>query len=156
MSDSDNKKHVNLAHARVDYQKKVMKKIQGDDKCPFCLEHLMQYHTEPILLETEYWVLTKNFAPYKGTKHHYLLITKKHCVGFWELPDEAKIDLFNILDQVRQQDAMKGGTLVMRWGDTEYTGASVVHLHAQLVVGTSREEGTQPILTALGYQVKEA
>ena len=54
---------------------------------------------------------------------------------------------------IREKENFLGGTIVMRWGDTERTGATVTHLHAQLVVGASREEGGKPILTALGYQV---
>jgi diadenosine tetraphosphate (Ap4A) HIT family hydrolase len=153
---SDDTTHVNMAHARVEHQRETMEQIQEDDTCPFCREHLMKYHTKPLLYESEHWILTENFAPYEGTKHHYLLIAQKHCEGFWELSPEAKVDLFDVLDRVRKDDKMKGGTLVMRWGDTDHTGASVTHLHAQLVVGASRKEGGEPILTALGYKVPDA
>lgn len=149
---SEDTKHVNMAHARVEHQRQVMEQIKKDDACPFCRKNLMQYHTKPILYESKHWILTENFAPYEGTKHHYLLIAQKHCEGFWELSNEAKIDLFDILDQVRQANDMQGGTILMRWGDTEYTGATVTHLHAQLIVGVSRKEGDEKILTSLGYK----
>ena len=145
-------KYVNPAHAREEFQMQVMERIMQDDRCPFCREHLMEYHTEPIILETEHWILTKNFAPYKGADIHLLLITKQHCTGFWELSDEAKVDLFSVLESARTQNHMPGGTLVMRWGDTEYTRASVVHLHAHLIVGTDRSHGTGDIPISLGYQ----
>jgi len=151
---TDNKKHVNLDHARQSHQIAVMKQIVADDKCPFCMENLMQYHTNPILEESAHWILTENFAPYDGTKKHYLLISKKHCVGFWELSPEAQVNLFEMFNHVRIDDAMAGGTIVMRWGDTEYNSATVTHLHAQLIFGASREEGGEKILTALGYKSK--
>lgn len=154
--EKDEKKHVNLDHARVAHQIEIMKRIIADDKCPFCLENLMQYHTKPILSESKHWILTENFAPYEGTKKHYLLITKKHCVGFWELPQEAQIDLFAIFNDIRKKDTMQGGTIVMRWGDTEYNSATVTHLHAQLIFGAHRKEGGEKILTALGYKVPKS
>jgi len=153
--EKNEKEHVNLDHARVPHQVETMKRIVADDRCPFCKENLFTYHTKPILHESEHWILTENFAPYEGTKKHYLLIAQKHCTGFWELSDEAKLDFFAILNTVRENESFLGGTIVMRWGDTERTGASVTHLHAQLVIGASREEGGAPILTALGYKVPQ-
>lgn len=149
----NDKEHVNIDHARVPHQIEVMQRIIAEGKCPFCRENLMEYHTNPILHENEHWILTENFAPYEGARKHYLLIAKKHCVGFWELSNEAKLDFFSILEVVRTQDEMKGGSIVMRFGDTEYTSATVTHLHAQLITGASREEGTEKILTALGYKM---
>lgn len=152
MADTD-KTHVNLDHARVAHQIEVMKRIIADGKCPFCRDNLLEYHTKPLLFENEYWILTENFAPYEGARKHYLLITQEHCVGFWELSDEAKLSLFSILDMVREKDAIEGGSIVMRFGDTEYTSGTVTHLHAQLITGASREAGTEKILTALGYKM---
>jgi diadenosine tetraphosphate (Ap4A) HIT family hydrolase len=149
----NDKEHVNLDHARVPHQIETMQRIVADNKCPFCRENLLQYHTKPILHESEHWILTENFAPYEGTKHHFLLIAQKHCVGFWELSKEAQVDFFDVLDMVRKEHDLQGGTIIMRWGDTERTSASVTHLHAQLVIGATREEGGDKILTALGYKV---
>ncbi len=147
--------HVNLAHAREIHQKQTMERIVRDGVCPFCREHLETYHTKPILAEDEHWVLTENFAPYKGARHHFLLVAKHHCIGFWELTNEAKLAFFLMLDKAREIAQATGGALIMRWGDTDYTGASVSHLHAQLVIGVSRNEGNVPILTSLGYQVPQ-
>jgi diadenosine tetraphosphate (Ap4A) HIT family hydrolase len=129
-----------------------MERIVQDGVCPFCREHLETYHTKPIIAEDEHWVLTTNFAPYEGARHHFLLIAKQHCVGFWELSPPAVLSFFAMLNQARVAAAAPGGALIMRWGDTEYTGASVAHLHAQLVIGAPREEGGEPILTSLGYK----
>lgn len=147
--------YVNMAHAREAYQRETMERITKDGVCPFCREYLMEYHTEPILHETPHWVLTKNFAPYKGALHHLLFIAQVHCTAPWELQEEAWADLQKVLAWAREKFALPGGTLLMRWGDSEYTGASVVHLHAQLISGVSRTEGDGPILTSLGYQLKE-
>lgn len=149
---TDDTKHVNMAHARMPHQRDTMAQIVRDGVCPFCREHLETYHTKPILHETEHWVLTENFAPYEGARVHLLLVAKQHCTLPAELAPAAWLDLQTVLEYVRTTYDMPGATFVMRWGDTDYTGASVSHLHAQLVHGYDRKQGGKPILTALGYQ----
>jgi len=156
MSTQNDKEYVNLDHARKEHQIEIMKRIVADGLCPFCRENLMQYHTNPILFENEHWILTENFAPYDGTRKHYLIIAQKHSVTPWELTEEAQKNLFEIMQNVWAQDDMKGATLVMRYGDTEYTSATVTHLHAQIIVGASRTEGEGKILTGLGYKLKRS
>jgi diadenosine tetraphosphate (Ap4A) HIT family hydrolase len=48
-----------------------------------------------------------------------------------------------------------GGTLMIRSGETRFTGATVNHLHAHLIVGGPREEGNQPITAVLGFNNKK-
>jgi diadenosine tetraphosphate (Ap4A) HIT family hydrolase len=144
--------HVNLAHVREEHQKEVMERIVQDGLCPFCRENLEKYHTKPILFENAGWVVTENFAPYSGSVHHFLLVAREHCTTPMELPEESWALLRSTLAQLKDEHGLEGGTLLLRWGDTDRTGASVAHLHAQLVVGVSREENDTPILTSLGYQ----
>ena len=47
---------------------------------------------------------------------------------------------------------IQGATLVMRSGSTEYTGATVRHLHAQIIVGQKRKETYVPITAVAGYK----
>lgn len=152
---NDDTTHVNLAHAREKHQRDVMKQIQKDNVCPFCHERLMQYHTKPILHETEHWIVTTNFASYKGSKYHFLLIAQMHCEYSSDLSDAAKLDFFAVQDWIKHTYDVKGGSTLMRWGDSEYTGASVTHLHAHLVVGAPRTKDGEFILTALAYKVEE-
>jgi len=149
---SKDTEHVNLAHARAKHQRETMERIIRDGVCPFCRENFEKYHTKPILHETDHWVLTDNFAPYEGAKVHLLLVAKQHCTLPGELAQEAWLDLQSMLEYIRRTYEMPGATVVMRWGDTNFTAASVAHLHAQLVHGSNRKEGGEPILTALGYQ----
>jgi galactose-1-phosphate uridylyltransferase len=148
--------HVNLAHAREPHQRATMERIVQDGVCPFCREHLGTYHTKPILRETAHWLVTENFAPYSGARCHLLFISATHATAPWELSDAAWTDLRQALAWVRETFELPGGTFLMRWGDTDYTGSSVTHLHAQLVSGAPRAEGREPILTALGYKGSDA
>jgi len=55
----------------------VISQIQKDGVCPFCPEQLKNYHKNPIIEETESWLVTNNMYPYKNAKHHILFIHKK-------------------------------------------------------------------------------
>jgi diadenosine tetraphosphate (Ap4A) HIT family hydrolase len=149
---TDDTKHVNLAHARADHQRTVMERIIKDDQCPFCPENLARYHTRPILKESKHWILTENFSPYKGSATHWLLIPKEHCTSPDELSPDAWMNLQIMFAYARAQLTEPGGVLIMRWGDSDYTGASVTHLHAQLVTGAKRAEDREPLTTWIGYQ----
>ena len=147
---------VNLAHARTPFQSTIMKRIVRDKVCPFCMEHFLKYHTKPIIKEGKYWVLTENFEPYKGSKHHLLAVTKKHVQHFDKLSPEAQAEVFKLFGDEARKRGIKGGALFMRFGDTEYTGGTVEHLHAQLVSGGKRGKGKEPLITYLGYSTKKA
>lgn len=148
------KRTVNLAHARTSFQRTVMKQIVRDKVCPFCMEHFLKYHTKPIIREGRYWVLTENFEPSKGSKHHLLAVSKKHVRHFKELPPAAQSELFKLFGDELHKRKIPGGTLFMRFGDTDYTGGTVEHLHAQLVSGDKRGKNKEPLITYLGYSMR--
>jgi diadenosine tetraphosphate (Ap4A) HIT family hydrolase len=145
------KKIINLKHARTTFQKKVMERIARDNVCPFCQEHFLKYHTKPIITEGQYWLLTENFQPYKGSKHHILLVSKKHVTHFNQLKSGAFLELFLLLEKELKKRKIDGGTILMRFGNTDYTGGTVEHLHAQLVSGQKRSSKRELILTLIGY-----
>ncbi len=145
---------VNLSHARTAFQRDVMKKIVRDKVCPFCMEHFLKYHTKPIITEGKYWVLTENFEPYKGSKHHLLAVAKKHVTHFEELSPAAHAELFKLFRDEARKRKIVGGALFIRFGDTDYTGGTVEHLHAQLVSGGKRGKGKEPLITYLGYSAR--
>lgn len=111
---------------------KTIQKIAGEGICPFCKENLTKYHDLPVE-EKKYWLVTDNKWPYKPSKNHRLIIHKEHATHIRELTNEAWTELREILQLECASRAVEGGTLVIRFGDTHYTGASVVHLHAHLV-----------------------
>jgi len=144
--------HVNLNHTRGDRQKKVMERIQNDGVCPFCREHLAKYHTKPIIQEGVWWILTENFEPYDGAKIHLLAICTEHVESIEELPGEAYAELLKLFSEFTRKNKIPGGTILLRFGDTDMTGATVSHLHAQLIVGCSRKNSEEKIRTKIGYK----
>lgn len=133
MSSTKNK-HVDLDNARLDDQRQVMKDIISADHCPFCAEHLMRYHQQPILKETTFWTLTTNQWPYANTKLHLLAIYKPHATTLSELDPAAGAELFSLLQWIEQSYQVPGGGWAMRFGDTNYSAGTVNHLHVQFLV----------------------
>jgi ATP adenylyltransferase len=121
----------------------VIKKIAKDGVCPFCIEHLSKYHPNP-LDEREYWFVTDNAYPYKPKKHHKLLISKVHIEHYTQLSKPMLDELQEIVRELNVNLGIEGGTFVMRYGTTKYTGASVTHLHAHLFQSDPDGENYDP------------
>jgi len=144
---------LNHESARTEEQKKLMAQIEKDGVCPFCAEHFKKYHPKPIIKETDYWFLTTNMSPYEGTKHHFLFVYKPaHINTFNAITSEAAQDLFALLAWVTKTYAVEGGSFFMRFGDTQYTGGSVAHLHAQLIAGQKQSDNTEALKVKLGWK----
>ena len=97
-----------------------------------------------------FWTLTDNMYPYKGAKHHLLFIHKKHITRIDEIGKDAWLEFHSLLAYIVKERSIPGGTFFMRFGDTRYTGASVAHLHAQLVSSNPDDEAYGPLLARVG------
>lgn len=128
----------------------VISQIQKDGVCPFCPEQLSKYHKNPIIEETKHWLVTNNMYPYKNAKHHILLIHKEHIGTIQEISPAAWTDLQEIFLRAIERSKIPGGTLVLRFGDTKFTGASVTHLHANIVSSDPDNPEYTPMLARIG------
>jgi diadenosine tetraphosphate (Ap4A) HIT family hydrolase len=145
---------VNVTNARSEEYANELRRIQADKVCPFCEEHLLTYHKKPIIATGAHWVLTENDYPYDGAVHHLLIISRKHVEHFEEISSEAQQELFALFTQEVRERGIKGGTILMRFGETNYTGGSVSHLHAQLITGTEKGDDTEALITSIGNKKK--
>ena len=144
---------VNLANTRQrpgTIYKNIISKIREDGVCPFCPQYLKKYHKRPIIKTSQHWILTENMYPYQGTTHHLLFIHKKHIEHIAELSPAAWQELSRLAAWVTKKRAIKGGALVMRFGNTAYTGASVSHLHAGIIAGPGERTKHTPIMFRVG------
>ncbi len=145
-----NKSGLDLKNARRKKQIEVMKKIIADGICPFCHDFSDKikpaYHSNPILAETDHWVASRNAWPYEKTKEHLILVIKRHILIPEEMTNEEALDFWKIIKEVKEKLSIKHSTLLMRSDSTGKTGATVQHLHAQLIVSG----GEGPIITAIG------
>ncbi len=132
--------NVDPSNARNEDYKKAMDEIITTNDCPLCPP--MKWHPNPIIRDNGLWLLTKNGFPYKDTEHHLLLISKRHIEELAEITDEEAQSVFSLAKWATREFNIKGGGLTMRFGDTLYTGATVKHLHAHLIVPELSKEIT--------------
>ena len=155
-NNSPKKVYVNLHHARTKEQITVMSKIVLDGVCPFCPENIKKYHSKPIIKNGKRWILTENMSPYEGTKYHFLLISKRHFTMPGDINSEEAADLFKIISWLTSKYKISGGTIILRFGNPDMTGATVDHLHFHVVVGNSsrQDPGAIGIKKKIGYMKK--
>jgi len=134
MSKADGKKPVvNPRFARSGEYADVIAQIEQEGKCPFCPENF-KYHKNPILKEDGSWFITESSWPYENIEHHFIIIGKEHKEDFSELSQGDMVSVYSLVKWVIGEFGLKGGALTHRFGETEITGASVCHLHFQLIV----------------------
>jgi diadenosine tetraphosphate (Ap4A) HIT family hydrolase len=146
------RKILDLKSARRADQLQQMEEIIKDGVCPFCPKHLEKYHQEPTIKESRYWILTKNDYPYEGSKYHFLIIHKKHIDSIEKISSDASADLIKIISWANKKFNIRGGSFFMRFGDMEYNGSSVSHLHAHLITGIKRNKNTESLKVKLAYK----
>lgn len=135
---------------RDDYQK-VLEQIIAEGQCPFCEQHLMRHHREPILWKSSHWIVTRNAWPYVGTSNHFLLIAREHVERIEDMSREAQAAFFDEYARIIDEFSLIGATVLWRSGSSEMTGASVHHLHAQIVVGHPRTSQSEAITALVGF-----
>jgi diadenosine tetraphosphate (Ap4A) HIT family hydrolase len=131
---------------------KVISDIAEHGVCPFCPEHLAKYHKNPIA-EKKYWLVTDNMYPNKPSRHHILIIHKGHISHINELSPAAWSELHAILSSETSARKISGGTFLMRFGETRFTGASVSHLHAHIIQSDPDDpsyDAVKGLLTRIG------
>lgn len=129
----------------------ALKKIIADGVCPFCHDFVDKvkpaYHPNPILVENDSWIVTRNAWPYDNTKEHLILVIKRHILNPEEMTKEEILDLWDAIKEVKKMLDISHSTLLMRSSEsTGKTGATVQHLHAQLIM--SSDDGI--VLTRVG------
>ena len=124
---------------------KVLQKIEQEGICPFCEENFLIHHPKKILFKTKYWIVTTNGWPYKATKNHFLMVYRPgHLCHIEELSKKAFEDMLSISQRLTKEKKIKGGTLMMRFGTSHHTGASVEHLHFHLIQPDKRSKDYDP------------
>ncbi len=127
------KKVVDLKYAKSKEYKKTLEAIEETAKCPFCKENF-KYHKKKILRKEKSWFITESSWPYKNSKFHFLIISKKHKEEFSDLKTSDFKIVSNLANWAIKKYKIKGGALSLRFGNTKYTGASVCHLHFHFIV----------------------
>jgi diadenosine tetraphosphate (Ap4A) HIT family hydrolase len=138
------KKFVNLKNARKGDYEKVISEILKTGKCPFCPE-TFKYHKKPIFKKRGNWFLTDNSWPYKNARIHLMIIGKKHKENLSELNQKDLKEVYFLANWAIKKYNIKGGALTIRFGETDFTGASVNHLHFHIISPKSKKAVNFPI-----------
>ncbi len=149
VSNGVKKKVVDPSFAKGKKYHGVLKEIEGEGVCPFCPE-TFKWHTKPILQRHGNWLITENFNPYTNAAYHFIVVGKQHKeqLGEMTLSDWAEINW--LLLWAIKKYKLKGGGVTMRFGATEYTGATVCHLHAHLIVPKRVRGKTKAVYFPIG------
>ncbi|MEN9558066.1 MAG: hypothetical protein RL141_435 [Candidatus Parcubacteria bacterium] len=131
------KKVVDPRFAKGKEYRAVINKIAGEAKCPFCPDNF-RYHKNPILKRHGSWFLTRSSWPYPHTQEHFLIMGTKHKELLAELSGADWKSLAALAAYAVKTFKLPGGAIAMRFGETAYTGATVCHLHAHLIVPKKR------------------
>lgn len=116
----------------------VLNIIDKTEKCPFCPDNF-KYHEKPIILEYNDWIATENSWPYKAAEYHFIFISKEHKINFSDITSKDFEALQYLINFVIEKYGINGGGVCMRFGDQTYTGATVQHIHAHLIVPKIQE-----------------
>lgn len=140
------KRVVNIKYAKGkgEYEE-VIRSIENEGKCPFCPENF-KYHKKKVLRKKGNWFVTDNTWPYKNARIHLLIIGVKHKEKFEELTIDDFKDVSSLTRWAIKKFNIKGGALTFRFGDTEYTGATVCHSHFHIITPT-RTKGVTNFVT---------
>ncbi|MCX6712839.1 MAG: HIT domain-containing protein [Candidatus Vogelbacteria bacterium] len=124
----------------------VIKTIDQHGKCPFCPANF-KYHKKPILKKYQSWILTENSWPYSNTDKHFIIISAQHKEQFSDLTSEDFLAVKYLANWAIKKFGIKGGALTIRFGDTNYTGATVCHLHFHLISPKLDKNGLSKTVT---------
>lgn len=127
------KKVVDKRYAKSEEYKNALEAIEKAAKCPFCKDNF-RYHKKKILKKEKTWFITESSWPYENSKFHFLVISEKHKENFRDLEVSDFKIVANLTNWAIKKYKIKGGALSLRFGDTNYTGASVYHLHFHFIV----------------------
>jgi len=124
-----------LENYRTEDQLAEMRRLEAAGICLFCPDGIRRHKRQQILWQTSHWTVTPNKFPYAGTRLHLLLIPHEHVGDLLDLPAAARQDFWVVLGWVRERFALDHYGLGVRNGDCRFTGGTIRHVHAHVLVG---------------------
>jgi len=143
---------MNFKNTRTKEQTERMKLLSKEKICHFCEDGFKATHTAPIIYKNEDWFITANDFPYKGSTHHYLIVSKKHITDLKKINTKMQNNLFKSIFLLEKKLKVKGFSVFVRSGDMSYTGATIDHLHFHFLVGQKQNKKTDWLTVTLGYK----
>lgn len=98
-------------------------------KCPFCPGN----HNFVILKKIGKWQIVERSWKKKTTRRYLLVIGEEHKTNILQLLPEDWVSVGELLLWATKKYKIKGGGFGVRFGDTDYSGATINHLHFHLI-----------------------
>jgi ATP adenylyltransferase len=130
---------------RTDEQLAEMRRLEAAGICLFCPASLREHARQDVILETRHWAVTPNAFPYQGTRLHLLVVPRQHVNDMLDLDDEALADFWTALRLIRERFDLDHYGLGVRNGNCSFTGATIAHVHAHVLVGDPSLEPETPV-----------
>jgi ATP adenylyltransferase len=134
-----------MSNHRTADQLVEMQRLEAAGICLFCPGALREHSRQRVEWETRYWSVTPNEFPYKGTRIHLLVVPHKHVNDMLDLDDESLVDFWNALRLIRKELDLDHYGLGVRNGDCSFTGATIAHVHAHVLVGDETLDPEVPV-----------
>ena len=117
---------------------------------PFMPDKIEQDGHQKIIKQGKYWYITTNRWAYDHTKHHYLIIANQYWTSLDQITPEASAEVIPLAQWLCHQLKVDGGALCLRFGDTNYSGGTIDHLHWQFIVPDIKANDYERISFAIG------
>ena len=134
-----------FGNARTQEQLAEMRSLDARGICLFCPDGLRGHEHQQVLLRTRHWSATPNEFPYRGTALHLLLVPDEHVADLLDLTAEAQQDFWTALGRLRERYRLTHYGLGVRNGDCRFTGATIAHVHAHVLVAGPPGEQAPPV-----------
>jgi diadenosine tetraphosphate (Ap4A) HIT family hydrolase len=122
-----------------------MEQLEARGLCLFCPDGLAEHGRQRVLWQTSHWSITPNEFPYQGTALHLLLVPRQHVGDLLDLDEAGRADFWTALGWVRDRYELTYYGLGVRNGDCRYSGATIRHVHAHVLVGDPDAEPEVPV-----------
>jgi ATP adenylyltransferase len=134
-----------FGNARTAGQLAEMRRLDAEGICLFCPDGLARHPRQRILFRTRHWAVTPNEFPYQGTSLHLLLVPDQHAGDLLDLTEDVRRDFWEALQAVARVHQLRHYGLGVRNGDCRYTGATIGHVHAHVLVGDPEATEAPPV-----------
>ncbi len=142
--------HLDLDNARHEDQKAKMTEYIKNGVSPFLPDQIEKDGHQKILKQGEYWYITTNRWPYSHTKFHYLIISNQYWTSLDQITPAASAELIPLVQWLAHHLHVTGGALCLRFGNTNYSGGTIDHLHWQFVVPDITAQDYERVSFAIG------
>ena len=98
-----------------------------------------------VLFDTKYWHVSINKFPYEGAELHFLISALDKVYDMRDMNDEMKLEIFDILEKLRDVYNIEGGALCYRFGDCGRSGASLKRVHLHVIMPEPEKKVRFPV-----------